>query len=115
MKLKRACVNILTSVLSNPKWYEGKVDLAYLGGCVLVKKLPEFSGDEPPKEEKAIKEWLQEEHEVELTEKEIDAVKVCLKYAMKQSTISLNMYIFELMDVFGLNPEPEEPKSDSNE
>jgi len=107
MNIKRACVNVLTNILGNNQWYEGKVDLAYLGGRVLVKKLPDLTGAEPPKEAEEVKGWLDEEFDVDLTDKEINATKQCLEFSLKKSALPLNTYTFELMNLFGVDdPDP---------
>jgi len=116
-ELSRGGINLLTNILGNPQWYEGKVDLAYLAGKVLVNKLPDLSAETPPGQvvdqqgrpvqpnQAVLKAWLSEPKEVSITQKEGGAIKKCIEFCLKNSSLPINVYVMELMEKFGVTAE----------
>ena len=111
MKLTRGAVNVLLNYLASPGWATD-VKSAYMAGSLLVNKLPDLSGQQPPVDEKgrpstdALKKWLDEEFDVEFNPLEFGLCRKCLVHFISTAkNFSPNPHSFQLLKAFELTGE----------
>jgi hypothetical protein len=107
---------MLSNLLAMGGWYEGRADLVYLAGRLLVDVFPDLSTDQPPIIEgsetdgKAVidqpkmREWLGQTFDLTVSPREFATVKQCIQYHIASSKLTVNRFVIELMDTFELSP-----------
>ena len=114
VELSRGAVNVLSHLLAQAGWYEGKLDVAYLAGKILTEVLPDSSADEqfaqeaaqrsPERDRKRLKQYLDEPFKFELTERQWGVVRKCIEFFIKGSKMPISSHTLQLFDVFDLAP-----------
>ena len=116
MKLRRGSVNVIRNTLAEPGWYDGKVDIAYTAGVILVDVLPEEDLKEKPRplvkngvvlpvDPGLLTSWLNFDFELEFTEAQRDTVKRCIEHNIKKSALPISSYTLDIFKAFGFEPE----------
>lgn len=101
-KLKRGSLNVLNNILSAAGWYEGKPDVLYCAGKLIVEVLPvvgELSDEQKPQTTADLKKWLDTEFPVTLTDSQIKTIKMCLEFCIKKSQLTINPYTIDRKSV----------------
>jgi hypothetical protein len=128
VKLKRGTIELLKAILAQHTWYKDTPNML-LRACYILEA-PICTGQKPPEcpysvkdylesdERKAtfaalqrdwgsevLKPWEDEEVEHELTEKERECVKACLRWFLKEARLDASRFTLNALTQFGLAEE----------
>ena len=105
-KLRRGTVRLLENLLAQGEWYKGKgTRLAYHAGQILLNSIPQFVIPEDlQKDADAMMEYLSEEMEIALNNKQVRVCRKCVKFFVEKGDMNITRFLAELLDVLGMQP-----------
>ena len=113
-ELSVASIAILTEILPTPTWYKEEAKQATLIGRAYSANdaLPDVPTRPVPKEKESkesfearIDVWANPILEFDWTDKQKDAVKVCVRYYLKQGSFTVTEHTVALLHMLGLDDE----------